>query len=290
MHLTVAALSDPGLRRDANEDSLLVRADLGLFVVADGMGGHAAGEVASRLAIDAIEASIASSASAGRDAPQPDGYDPALGIDGTRLTTAFRRANREIGEQAAVRTGTQGMATTSVVLLVPPNGAPHDADRAPGLAGSDPGQTGPFGAAGRTGEPQTLSGLVAHVGDSRLYLWRDGQLDRLTRDHSWVEEQVMFGILSSSEARVHPWRNLVTRALSGGPDPDVDLLPVSLEPRDRLLLCTDGLTTVVADEVIREIMGRPHNGDLESLCQMLVDAANAAGGPDNITVVVVEVV
>jgi serine/threonine protein phosphatase PrpC len=134
-----------------------------------------------------------------------------------------------------------------------------------------------------------LSGLVAHVGDSRLYLWRDGQLDRLTRDHSWVEEQVIAGALSSTEARVHPWRNLVTRALSGGPDPDVDLLPLSLEPRDRVLLCSDGLTSVVGDDVICEVMSRPHDGKLDGLCQMLVDAANAAGGPDNITVVVVEV-
>ena len=290
MHVLAAALSDPGLRREANEDNLLVRPDLGLFVVADGMGGHAAGEVASRLAIEAIEASMASTASADPVALDPDGYDPEIGVDGTRLVVALRRANREIGEQAALREGTRGMATTSVVLLIPPNGAGPDARPDVDIPGTEAPEAGLVVPGHQAGEPESLSGLVAHVGDSRLYLWREGQLDRLTRDHSWVEEQVMFGVLSSSEARVHPWRNLVTRALAGGPDPDIDLLPVSLEPRDRLLLCTDGLTTVVGDEVIREILGRPHDGDLESLCQMLVDAANAAGGPDNITVVVVEVV
>jgi serine/threonine protein phosphatase PrpC len=99
---------------------------------------------------------------------------------------------------------------------------------------------------------------------------------------------VRAGALSPGEARVHPWRNLVTRALSGGPDPGIDLLPLSLEPHDRLLLCTDGLTSVVGDDLIAEILARARD-DREAACQMLIDAANAAGGPDNITVVVVDV-
>jgi serine/threonine protein phosphatase PrpC len=287
MRLTAAALSDQGLRREANEDSYLVRPDLGLYVVADGMGGHAAGEVASRLAIDAIESFIARTVSAESGSIEPDACDPAVGVDGNRLILALKQANRDIGEQSTLLVGTRGMATTSVVLLVPQNGAAVRHDATNETVAFVPAAPGAH--AHPAGEPETLSGLVAHVGDSRLYLWRDGQLDRLTRDHSWVEEQVVAGALSTSEARVHPWRNLVTRALSGGPDPDIDLLPVSLEPRDRVLLCSDGLTSVVGDDVICEVMGRPHDGQLDALCQMLVDAANAAGGPDNITVVVVEV-
>ncbi len=267
MRLIAAAHSDVGLRREANEDSFAVRPDLGLYAIADGMGGHAAGEVASRLAIEAIEATIADTASEGREATLPGVYNPAVGAAGSRLTLALQRANQEIGRQSELRADAQGMATTSVVLLVPP---PH--------------------AGAPAADDETLRGVVAHVGDSRIYLWRDGLLDRLTRDHSWVEEQVEAGALSTTEARQHPWRNLVTRALAGGPDPIVDLLPVSLELHDRLLLCSDGLTSVVADEEIGDVMGRPRDGDLEGLCRALVAAANAAGGPDNITVIVVEVV
>jgi serine/threonine protein phosphatase PrpC len=131
--------------------------------------------------------------------------------------------------------------------------------------------------------------LLAHVGDSRAYLWRDGELTRQTQDHSWVEEQVALGLLTEAEARNHPWRNLVTRAISGGPDPHVDVTPLALEPHDRVLLCSDGLTTPVTDDVIARLMGQSARGDVERLCQTLVDAANAGGGPDNITVVLVEI-
>jgi protein phosphatase len=136
-----------------------------------------------------------------------------------------------------------------------------------------------------------LSGaaLVAHVGDSRAYLWRDGVLEQITRDHSWVEEQIASGALSEEEARAHPWRNLVTRALAGAEPPNVDITPVALERGDRVLICSDGLTSPLTDQAIQEMMNRVPRGQAETLCQSLVDAANAAGGPDNITVIVVEV-
>jgi protein phosphatase len=127
------------------------------------------------------------------------------------------------------------------------------------------------------------------VGDSRAYLWRDGVLSRLTRDHSWVEEQAALGALTEDDARTHPWRNLVTRALTGGGDPQPDITPLTLERGDRVLLCSDGLTTPVADDMIASVMEKGNGGDVERVCQILVDAANAGGGPDNITVVVVEV-
>jgi serine/threonine protein phosphatase PrpC len=135
---------------------------------------------------------------------------------------------------------------------------------------------------------QSVSALVAHVGDSRAYLWRDGTLEQVTRDHSWIEEQVAAGTLSANDARNHPWRNLVTRALGGGEEPLVELTPLALESGDRVLLCSDGLTTPLTDAIISEALSRMANQALEALAQSLVEAANTAGGPDNITVVIVE--
>jgi protein phosphatase len=137
--------------------------------------------------------------------------------------------------------------------------------------------------------PRVLPALFAHVGDSRAYLWRDRQLDQITRDHSWVEEQMSLGVLSESEARQHPWRNLVTRALSGADEPRVELTPLALEPGDRVLLCSDGLTSPLTNGVIAAMLAAAPAGRPEELCRALVDAANRAGGPDNITVIVVEV-
>lgn len=261
MHITSLALTHPGLRRESNEDSFGESPDLGFWVVCDGMGGHAAGEVASRVAVDAIEGFIRDSDGAdGREFTWPFGLDPELGVQGTRLYTAFRLANRAIDLRMQDDPSLRGMATTAVAVLL--QGGRHRGYR---------------------------PALVAHVGDSRAYLWRNGQLSRLTRDHSWVEEQMASGLLDPDEARSHPWRNLVTRALTGGADPQVEIAPVALERGDRLLLCSDGLTTAVPDDVIADVVGRRPKGEVESICQTLIDAANAAGGPDNITVVMIEV-
>ena len=132
------------------------------------------------------------------------------------------------------------------------------------------------------------SACVAHVGDSRVYRLRNGTLDQLTHDHSWVEEQVRAGTMSASAARQHPWRNVVTRALSGGDDPEVDVTEVEPKPGDRYLLCSDGLFSVVTDTQITEILGDKAKS-LQDICSMLIDAANAGGGPDNITALVLEV-
>jgi protein phosphatase len=131
------------------------------------------------------------------------------------------------------------------------------------------------------------SAAVAHVGDSRVYLQRRGQLRQLTLDHSWVEEQVRAGVMDPHAARQHPWRNVVTRALSGGEDPEIDVSDVGLQVSDRLLLCSDGLSGVIpADEISARLRSA---GELATICSSLVDAANAAGGPDNITVLVLQV-
>ncbi|HXH05449.1 MAG TPA: SpoIIE family protein phosphatase, partial [Vicinamibacterales bacterium] len=125
------------------------------------------------------------------------------------------------------------------------------------------------------------------VGDSRVYLVRDGRLTQVTRDHSWVEEQVRHGTLTATAARRHPWRNVVTRALAGGDDPEVDVIELKLQAGDRLLLCSDGLSGVLTDEEIEAIV--VERADLQSICDRLVAAANAAGGPDNVTALLLQV-
>ena len=269
-----AALTHTGVRRPSNEDSVGARPGLGRFVVCDGMGGHAAGEVASRAAADTIEAFIQHSEGASSDLTWPYGYKPELGIDGNRLLSAFLLANREIYQRVQDDPSLRGMATTGVALLLGQESKP----RIPNPESRIPTEPAFSGAA-----------LVAHVGDSRAYLWRDGVLEHITRDHSWVEEQISAGALSEEEARQHPWRNLVTRALAGAEPPEVEVTPVALERGDRILICSDGLTTPLTDLAIQETINRVPKGQPEALCQALVDAANAAGGPDNISVIVVEV-
>jgi protein phosphatase len=247
-----AVLSDPGLRRTSNEDCYCTRPDIGLFVVADGMGGHVAGEVASRVAVEAIEAFIEETAGADRNRTWPFPFDPSISLEANRLKAAFRLANRRIAAAIADSQDLRGMATTASAIL----------------------------CGGRTA-------CVAHVGDSRVYVLRHDGLAQLTHDHSWVEEQVRAGTLSPTAARQHPWRNVVTRALSGGEDPEVDTTEIEPRHGERYLLCSDGLFAVVTDKQIADIIGDRSLG-LEAICQHLVDAANAGGGPDNITALVLQ--
>ena len=250
---TWAVSSDPGLRRSSNEDSYCTRPDLGLYIVADGMGGHVAGEVASRVAVEAIEIFIQETAGADKNRTWPFPFEPALSLEANRLKAAFRLANRRIASTIADSHDLRGMATTASSLLTGPDGA-----------------------------------CVAHVGDSRVYVLRGGHLQQITNDHSWVEEQVRAGTMTATAARQHPWRNVVTRALSGGEDPEVDVTQVHPVQSERYLLCSDGLFSVVPDEQIAALLGTP-GVPLEDVCQKLIDAANAAGGPDNITALVLEV-
>ena len=252
MPVTWAVLSHPGLRRPSNEDSYCVRPELGLFVVADGMGGHVAGEVASRVAVEAIAGFVGETSASDPNRTWPFPMEAGTSVQAHRLRCAFRLANRRIADEMATTESLRGMATTASALLV----SDHQAS-------------------------------VAHVGDSRVYRLRDGRLEQVTRDHSWVEEQVRAGAMTASDARRHPWRNVVTRALSGGDDPEVDVMETALQPGDRWLLCSDGLFGVVGDERIQEVLT---NGDpLQAKCQRLVDEANRAGGPDNVTTLLLEV-
>jgi protein phosphatase len=251
--LSWAVRTDAGLRRTSNEDSHSSRADIGLFVVADGMGGHVAGEVASRVAVESIAAFIEETAGADRNRTWPFPFEPALSFEANRLKAAFRLANRRLAAAIADSQDLRGMATTASAIL-------HGSIRS----------------------------CVAHIGDSRVYLLRSAGLTQLTHDHSWVEEQVRAGTLTAAAAREHPWRNVVTRALSGGDDPEIDVVEITPTPGDRYLLCSDGLFGVVPDEKILELMS-DRTAPLEEICGRLIEAANAAGGPDNITAMILQV-
>jgi serine/threonine protein phosphatase PrpC len=234
MRVAVGAKSDVGRVREGNEDSYLV--DEPLFVVADGMGGHLAGDVASSTAIDVIASSSKSA-----DAGNPDS-----------LAVLLREANKAIYEKARADDRLRGMGTTCTLLMI-----------------------------------RETKGHVAHVGDSRAYLQRDGELSQLTEDHSLVGRMVKEGRLSAEEAESHPQRSIITRALGVDSDVDVDLLSLDLRERDRILLCSDGLTSMVANERIQEILGR--TSDPQKAANELVALANDAGGEDNITVVLVDI-
>jgi PPM family protein phosphatase len=232
MKLAVAFSTDVGRVREGNEDSFLIDEQLGLFAVADGMGGHVGGEVASTTAIEALRAAVA---------------------QGQAIDTAIISANAAVLERAAGDRSLAGMGTTLTAMRP--------------LSGSQL--------------------LLGHVGDSRAYLLREGALERLTEDHSLVEELVRDGRITREQAEVHPQRNIVTRALGVDDDIDVDLLTLDVITGDRLLLCSDGLTSMVRERDVARVLGSSES--VQAIADQLVDAAVANGGEDNVTVVVVDV-
>jgi serine/threonine protein phosphatase PrpC len=248
MKVLCEARSDVGRKRKGNEDSLFLNPEQQLYVVADGMGGHAAGEVASRVAVDAINEFVALTGG-NEEITWPFGLDDTISYEGNRLKTAIRHANRRVLEATRESPEYEGMATTVAAVLVVGDTA-----------------------------------LLAHVGDSRIYLWRGGELTQLTSDHSWVNEQLQSGVLSADQARSHPLRNVVTRALGGKADLQVDVQSLAVQPGDLLLICSDGLTTMVADDEIGHILSAS-GGEVEAGARDLVAQANERGGEDNITVV-----
>ncbi|KAF0206910.1 MAG: hypothetical protein FD171_2148 [Actinobacteria bacterium] len=230
--LPYAGGSDVGLVRSGNEDSYLVNAPL--FAVADGLGGHQAGEVASHLAIEVLFG----------EAPKR--------ADAKALGRAVRSANAAVIEAAETGRGRSGMGTTMTTAMV-------DGTRI----------------------------VVAHVGDSRAYLLHLGTLSQITEDHSMVADMVRAGTLTPEEARVHPSRSVITRALGSDPNLLVDAFEVTAAPGDRLLLCSDGLTSMVEDEDIERIVAE--SPAPQTAVVRLLAAANDAGGQDNITAVVVDI-
>jgi protein phosphatase len=237
-------------------------------VVADGVGGYAAGEVASAAAVAAIERAIEETRGWNEDTTWPFEYQPSLGLDGNRLNWALHLANTRIRAEIEAAHGRQGMATTIVAALLE--------------------------SSGQQVRDPIRGATIGHVGDSRIYRWRAGRINRLTRDHSWVEEQVRAGVISAQDARTHPRRNLLTRALTGGADPEAEFGWVPLVAGDRLLLCSDGLFGVITDGQLEQILAEDDTPDARAgqagdICEALVHAANLAGGPDNITAVLVRV-
>jgi protein phosphatase len=245
MRYASAVRTDIGRRRQGNEDSYCVATDIGLFVVADGMGGHAAGEVASRLAVETIREWVARS--------QPsNGTPPDLSEAATCLAGSIQAANRVVFEAAQAQPECSGMGTTVVSVL---------------------------GVGARA--------ILAHVGDSRIYRIRADGIVQLSRDHSVVQEQVDRGLLSPEEAAVSRYRHLITRALGLQASVEVDVQELPWLAGDILVLCSDGLSDMLeANEILAQV--RHHGDDLWAACGALVEQANARGGIDNITVLLVQ--
>lgn len=249
MNLKAVGLSHVGRQRQHNEDSFLVADQANLFVVADGMGGHAAGEIASRIAVDSISEFIIHTKE--DDGTWPHAYDEKYRRSTNRLMAAVRLSNTRVLEAMRKDARLRGMGTTVVACM------------------ADEGIVS-----------------VAHVGDSRAYLIRDGQLTRLTNDHSWVFEQVQAGMLTEAEAEKHPLRNVITRALGGALQVSPDASEVESKSGDVYLLCSDGLTGMVSEEDILKLVTA--SDDLDNACQKLIDAANERGGMDNVTAILVK--
>lgn len=250
LRIRACGLSDVGLTRAHNEDYFEVDPKNRLYVVADGMGGHSHGEVAAKIAVDSIHEFIETSND--RDTTWPFAADTRLSRHSNLLKMAVRLAHDKVLGAIREDGSLHGMGTTVVGFFLEG-----------GVA------------------------AVAHVGDSRAYRLRDGRLDQLTQDHTWVHEQVMAGFLSHEQARAHPLKNVVTRALGGEADVLVDVREVEVRPGDLYLLCSDGLTTMLGDA---DIKARLSSGrGLHEICRALVNDSNARGGIDNVTVVLLEI-
>ena len=252
MHVTGVGLTHVGRQRQHNEDTFLVEDQARLFLVADGMGGHAAGEIASRIAVDSITEFILHTKE--DDGTWPHAYDEHFKRSTNRLMAAVRLANTRVLEAMRKDARLRGMGTTVVACLA---------------------------------DDTTMS--IAHVGDSRAYLIRENKLSRITNDHSWVFEQVQAGMLTEAEAEKHPLRNVITRALGGALQVTPDASEIEIRPGDVYLLCSDGLTGMVPEEEILRMVNE-HHDDIDKACQQLIDAANERGGLDNVTAILVKTV
>jgi serine/threonine protein phosphatase PrpC len=233
------SVTDRGLIRPNNEDASLESVEHGVFAVADGMGGHAAGEVASRIAVEALREEAQAAASAGNPADV--------------LTRAFDAANSEIRRRGHQEPDKRGMGTTLTVLHL----VRDSADR----------------------------GVIGHVGDSRAYRLRSGRMEQLTRDHTWVQERVDAGVLTPEQARTHPYSSILTRVLGTDDAVDADIVSVDSAPGDLFLLCSDGLSGMVPDADLENILAE--HDDLSEIAHNLMAAACDNGGFDNITLVLV---
>ncbi len=240
--LLYSARTDVGMIRSGNEDNFAVDAngDRGLFVVADGMGGHAAGEVASEMAVQIIGLELASLKNIDDNA------------SGDKVMDALKKANRNIHDRTIAEVDKQGMGTTASVLIVANNRY-----------------------------------LIGQVGDSRVYLLRDGALKQLTKDHSYVQEQVDAGFLTPEQARYHPYSNVITRCVGASPEVQPDVYQGDVKVGDLFLVASDGLTGMVDDRRLHMLL--MSRAEPERKVHSLIAEANGRGGLDNITAIVVQV-
>ncbi len=252
MQIEVAGNSHVGMKRNHNEDNFLLFPEQRLFCVADGMGGHSSGEVASKIAVDEM-AGFFDRTGRDEDATWPYKLDRTRTYDENRLVTGIRLANLRIFERAQVEARYKGMGTTIVSILFTKD-----------------------------------STLVGHVGDSRVYMFRDGQLTQVTEDHSLLNDYIKARKLTPEEIAKFPHKNVIVRALGMKDSVQVDVGRHEPRPGDVFLLCSDGLSGMVPDPKIAEILAG--NSNLEAAVQQLIEAANANGGVDNVTVVLARVV
>jgi protein phosphatase len=238
--------TDVGLRRKLNEDSLLVDNETGLYVVADGMGGHNAGEIASRIAVETV-ANFVQRSGAEEEITWPYGVDPKLSLNANRLLTAVMLANKRVFKEADHRQDYTGMGTTIVAALA---------------------------------DEETISFVSA--GDSRAYRLRNDVFQQMTVDDSWVQAAVDEGVLLPEEAESHPMKNIITKAIGAKEHIEITVDEYSLEDNDLYLLCSDGLHGMLAEQRLAEIIVST-NGSLQDLVHSLIDAANGSGGKDNVT-------
>jgi protein phosphatase len=242
VRLLHAARTDVGMIRSGNEDNFAVNAsgDRGLFIVADGMGGHAAGEVASEMAVQTVERELTGV----RDLDDKSAAE--------KLAESIRKANRAIHDRTITEVDKQGMGTTVSVLLLTPTRY-----------------------------------LIGQVGDSRVYLLRDGALTQVTKDHSYVQEQVDAGFLTPEQARYHPYSNVITRCVGASPEVEPDLYSGEVKVGDLFLVASDGLTGMVDDRRLQMLL--VSRAEPERKVHSLISEANGRGGLDNITAIVVQV-
>lgn len=245
--------TDVGMKRKANEDNFCSNQELGLFLVADGMGGHAAGEVASRIAVEEIER-ILLNTRGDEDWTWPESFDKDVSLVANKLRYAITQANERIRQVTMERVECRGMGTTIVAAMMLEDAC-----------------------------------SIAHVGDSRAYLVRESKLLPITSDHSWVNEQLKQGFLTVENARNHPFRNVITQALGSGAEVQVDLMELPLKEGDLLLLCSDGLNSMLTDHEILSVILEAEQQPLDAVTGNLIEAANFKGGDDNITVALVRV-
>lgn len=249
MKLTSHGITDVGKKRTRNEDCLLVSDELGLYIVADGMGGHCGGEFASRLAVSTID-EVIQSLNTDPEATIISGVNSEETDHGDRLRYAIEVASQKIYDQGLYDQQLKGMGTTTAAMIIS-NGVAN----------------------------------IANVGDSRVYHIRDSKMSQVTKDHSLISEQVRAGIISEVDAKKHKLKNIITRSVGYQEEVEIDIFKVPLQDGDRLVICSDGLTNMVDDE---NICRTAEKGDVKDACRKLIGLANERGGEDNITVILCE--